>query len=83
MKLFSEFHVTSVRVPHARRDRRCIELGHRAREPLYGLLLLFAIIGGLVVLGTNAYHAWKANLPWLGWGLRRRQRSRSSERESR
>ena len=46
-------------------------------------LLLFAIIGGLVVLGTSAYHAWKANLPWLGWGLRRRQRSRSSERESR
>lgn len=29
-------------------------------------LLVFAIIGGLVVLGTSAYHAWKADLPWLG-----------------
>ena len=37
------------------------------------LLLLFAMIGGLVVLGTSAYHAWKADLPWLGWDLRRRR----------
>ena len=26
-------------------------------------LLLFAVIGGLVILGTSAYHAWKADLP--------------------
>ena len=47
-------------------------------------LLVFAIIGGLVVTGTDAYHAWKANLPWLGWDLRRRrQRWRSSQQKPR
>jgi hypothetical protein len=46
-------------------------------------LLVFAIIGGLVVMGTSACHAWKADLPWLGWDLRRRRRWRSSEQEPR
>ncbi len=47
-------------------------------------LLVFAIIVGLVVLGTDAYHAWKADQPWLRWDLRRRrQRWRSSQQKPR
>jgi hypothetical protein len=42
-------------------------------------LLLFAALGGLVVLGTGANHAWKADLPWLGWDLRRGRRSSEQE----
>ena len=37
-------------------------------------LLLFGLAGGLVIIGTSAYHAWKANLPWMGWDLRRKRR---------
>ena len=40
-------------------------------------LLLFGILGGLVVLGTSAYHTW------LDWELRRRWQRRSSEQEPR
>ena len=35
-------------------------------------LLLFAVIGGLVILGTSAYHAWKADLLSKGRDLKRR-----------
>ena len=45
----------------------------RSENRFMVFLLLFAMIGGLVVLGTSAYHAWKADLPWLGWDLRRRR----------
>ena len=38
------------------------------------LLLLFVVIGGLVILGTSAYHAWKMDLPSKGGGLKRRRR---------
>jgi hypothetical protein len=37
-------------------------------------LLLFAVIGGLVVLGTSAYHAWKADLSSKRGDLKRRRR---------
>jgi hypothetical protein len=36
-------------------------------------LLLFAMIGGLVVMGTSAYNAWKADLPSKGGDPRRRR----------
>ena len=39
-------------------------------------LLLFAILGGLIVMGTSAYDAWKADLPWVGRGLGRGRRRR-------
>jgi hypothetical protein len=38
------------------------------------LLALFALLGGLVVLGTSAYHAWKTDLPSKGRNLKRRRR---------
>jgi hypothetical protein len=37
-------------------------------------LLLFGLAGGLVIVGTSAYDAWRANLPWMGWDLRRKRR---------
>ena len=37
-------------------------------------LLLFAVLGGLVILGTSAYHAWKADLPSKRGGLKHRRR---------
>ena len=37
-------------------------------------LLLFAVIGGLVVMGTSVYHAWKADLSSKRGDLKRRRR---------
>ncbi len=45
----------------------------RSENRFMVLLLLFAISGGLVVLGTSAYHAWKADLPSKGEDLKRRR----------
>jgi hypothetical protein len=44
-------------------------------------LLLWGLAAGLVVLGTGAYDAWKADLAWLGWDLRHRRPWRHSDRE--
>ncbi len=36
-------------------------------------LLLCGLTVGLVLMGTSAYDAWRADLPWMGWDLRRNQ----------
>ena len=38
------------------------------------VLLLFGLAGGLIIIGTSAYNAWKAKLPWMGCDLRRKSR---------
>jgi hypothetical protein len=43
-------------------------------------LLLCGLVAGIVLLGTSVYDAWKADLPWMGWDLRRRKLWRSSGR---
>ena len=47
------------------------------------LLLLFAIFGALVVLGTSTYHAWKADLPSKGEDLERRRHRWTSKQRPR
>ena len=46
----------------------------RSENRFMVLLLLFAMTGGLVVLGTSAYHSWKADLSSKGGDLKRRRR---------
>ena len=43
-------------------------------------LLLFALIGALVILGTSAYHAWKSDLPSKSGDLKHGRARHPSER---
>ncbi|EIM26866.1 hypothetical protein MicloDRAFT_00034170 [Microvirga lotononidis] len=38
-------------------------------------VLLCGLMFGLTITATSIYDAWKTDLPWMGWDLRRRQRA--------